>query len=39
LYEISIGMSFEGTDENAYTDDQYRALIDITKEWMLFFKI
>ncbi len=36
--EFSIGIELEGTDENAYTDDQYRALIDITKELMLVFQ-
>ena len=36
--DFSIGIELEGTDENAYTDDQYRALIDITKELMLVFQ-
>ena len=36
--EFSIGIELEGTDENAYTDEQYRALIDITKELMLVFQ-
>ena len=36
--EFSIGIELEGTDENAYTDNQYRALIDITKELMLVFQ-
>ena len=35
--EFSIGIELEGTDENTYTEDQYHALIDITKELMLIF--
>ena len=36
--EFSIGIELEGTDDNKYTEDQYRALIDITKELMLVFQ-
>ena len=36
--EFSIGIELEGTDDNAYTEDQYCALIDITKELMLVFQ-
>ena len=36
--EFSIGIELEGTDENTYTEDQYRALIDVTKELMFVFR-
>ena len=36
--EFSIGIELEGTDDNKYTEDQYRALIDITRELMLVFQ-
>ena len=38
LNEFSIGIELEGTDENTYTEDQYRALIDVTKELMFVFR-
>jgi AmpD protein len=36
--EFSIGIELEGTDDDTYTEDQYRALIDITKVLMLVFQ-
>ena len=36
--EFSIGIELEGTDETTYTEDQYRALIDVTKELMFVFR-
>ena len=35
--EFSIGIELEGTDDNEYEQEQYHALIEITKELMLLY--